>query len=718
MCVCRGGAALTRAGTCRMRDGGLISRVKRTRTLPPTLWAAWHVWVAALVVFGFVGSAHAEPGMRLPDFPGLLEEIESGQKGIEAAKRLNQDGNNGKQGKNDYRGGSDQAPATNMVTLFNKILYGQGKDFDKWYSPHLRDIQYPTLARLFVASHRGQSGVADMWPGFFCLECRNGLGGKKTACPICQPPFGCAGQEWYDKDLRWECCGTLGEGTRAYRDLVLDTNFKICCVEEKFKNASTEEISCNRPDGTGWAGLFEYYYPTTVMGWENDRTTTMIASKAEVQSCLAKTRPLMEQKGVNWVDQAIKRNLDQVEKLQSDGAGGGSVPAPGGDSGAAGLRSKIQEDIRDVRPKDRDLQFADSLQGAGLTMRVNFPAMDGGFRRQLALQFCMHEDQFMKIMDQREDPLQRPYGSLETIPIWANYCEQGATLMTNPDESLKLGNPDGTATNLGRGTKKWKEDPLFCQRINAKDNPFLKEFFGEVLAKSGGAASGFNALNPGEHGFTCREGGKLNGSLAPVTMYRHAAVERRTAIGDLALGFLVAGGIYYPTMADMTSPTDMTSKDKKSFYKRFEPQPYSKQFGMFSGMPFKGVGMNERNYGCRPVQGEDYSAAGANNRSDRLYISDVTHQDVFTQEIINNPGGKEFNRYVQDWAEPSAQNKITHRGLDENSSNYAAAFRIFATCPKGFVRWRHNDPLTNDLTVSPVCGEENLGGAHSPIGGR
>ncbi len=684
-------------------------------------FSTWLLALSTLCILTLPAGLHAQPGMRLPDFPGMLQEVESGEKGIEAAKRLEQE----KQRKNKYRGGSEEPPLANMMKLYDKILMkGPGDpSADKWYSPHLRDTQYWPFARGVVAQRRAESGLASWWYGFFCIECRNGLGGKKSACPFCQPDFfGCPGQEWYDKDLRWECCSTLGDGTRAYRDFVQDSNFKICCVKEEFKDASTEEISCKFPKGDGWAGLFEYYYPTIALGWENDRTTTMIASKQEVQKCLGETRPLMEQNGVDWVDKAIKKNLEQVEKLQSDGDGAPTPGAPGVGS-TAEVRSKIQEDIQDVRPKDEELQFADSLQGAGLTMRINLPAMRAEYRRQVALAYCMREDQLMKIMDTQEDPIQRQDKRYEQIPIWANYCKEGATLMTNPDESLKLFNLDGTPTNLALGTLKWKQDPLFCQRINAQNNPFMKEFFGGVLEKSGGAASGFDALNPGAHGFTCREGGKLNGSLAPVSMYRHAAVERRTAIGDLALGFLIAGGIYSPSMADSPLMNGGLPRDARSYYKRFEPQAYSKLFGVFSGKQFVGGGSNEKNQGCRPVQGENYEAGGASNRSDRLYISDVTHKDVFTQEIIDNPPGegrqgddKEFNRYVQEWAQPSGQNKITNRGLDEKSSNYAAAFRIFATCPKGFVRWRHNDGLTRALTIDPVCGEEFLGGSHSPIG--
>ena len=668
---------------------------------------------------------HAQPVIRTPNYTAVSREIDSGEKGLEAAKQLEKE----KRGQNTYRGGapSPEPPEMNMMRLFDKILMkGPGDpSADKWYSPHLRDSQYSPLDRTSVAEHRAQSGLAAWWYGFFCIQCVNGLGGPKTACPFCQEDFfGCPGQSWDEpKDVDWECCDQklFGRGTSQYIDFQQDSNFKICCVREGEQNLSTEKLSCRYPDGTAWAGLFEYYYPTIALGWENDRTTTMIASKGEVQDCLKKARPIMERQEVNWVEQAIKRNLDQVNKLQGDG-GEPATPGVEPGAGAEDLRSKIEEDVKDVRPKgeNEDLQFADSLQGAGLTMRVNFPAMAETYRRTVAQAFCMHKDQLLKIMDPASDPLQKPYADLKKIPIWANYCPEGVALMTNPDESLKLWNIDGTPTNLALGTAKWKQDPLFCQRINALKNPHMLENFGGVLAKSWGVAEGFDALNPGAHGFTCEMGGKLNGSLAPVSMYRHAAIERRTAIGDLALGFLIAGGVAAPGMADpLGSDQLLVPRNVKSYYKRFEPQPYSfTTFKIFSGKQFVGGGINERGQACRPVQGERFEQGASQNRSDRLYISDVTHKDVFTQEVIDkdNQGGKGFDRYVHEWANPPAQDKIANRGLNEKSSNYAAAFRIFATCPKGYVRWRHNDPSTRQATIDPVCGEENLGGAHAPIG--
>jgi hypothetical protein len=323
----------------------------------------------------------------------------------------------------------------------------------------------------------------------------------------------------------------------------------------------------------------------------------------------------------------------------------------------------------------------------------------------------------MKIMDATEDKLQKSGGngtwqSLDkNIPVWSNYCPKGVELMTNPKMSA-LNNVDGTPTKFTEGMRIWKDDPMFCQRMNAEQNANLlmpnvdTSKIGEVIKKSG--ADGYN----GQVGYTCRDGGKLNGSMVPVELYRHAAVERRTAIADHALGFLIAGGLA-EGMIDGT----------KSYYKRFEPQPYSlkvaEPFQTFIGTKWDGQTQdggkkNELKKDCQKLSGKDFRGQ---NKSDQLYISDFTNKS-FTQDPINESDQKgEFNRYVQGWAKGSKeeQKEITSRGLDEKSSNYAAPFRIFATCPKGYLRWRpkedeHNAGIFKNLNNN--CREENFGGPH------
>jgi hypothetical protein len=137
----------------------------------------------------------------------------------------------------------------------------------------------------------------------------------------------------------------------------------------------------------------------------------------------------------------------------------------------------------------------------------------------------------------------------------------------------------------------------------------------------------------------------------------------------------------------------------------------------FIGTQFQGGGTNELGESCPSVSGENLRFAGS--KSDRLFISDKTNK-AFDQEIIeaeDSKGG--INRYREEWGkDPESGSKIAARGLDKESQNYAAPFRIFATCPKGFKRWRpqpadgHNLALIEN--VNRYCREENFGGSPSP----
>jgi hypothetical protein len=461
----------------------------------------------------------------------------------------------------------------------------------------------------------------------------------------------------------------------------------MCCVREGEENASSEYIAAMHPDGDGWAGLWEYYYPTLALGWENDRTTSMIVDQAKVQQCVAASDSIMEG-AQQWVTGAISRNLQ---------AAGG---APSGN-----IQQKVQDSIQGVRPKDQKLRFTDSLQSEGLTLRVNLAAMDPQQRQNTAKRFCMHPKQFDKLMNPADDQLQlgggRDLQSLDNIPVWSNYCPQGVELMTNPNNSSQLRNLDGTPTDLSAGMKAWQVDPMYCQKMNLTNvNMFITGLGRAALQSPGGFQSQESV------GYTCLDGGKLNGSMVPVELYRHAAVERRTAITDHALGFLIAGGVA-PTM----------TAGKRSYYKRFEPQPYSKEMPYelqtFIGTQFQGGGTNELGDSCSSVSGENYRYAGS--KSDRLYISDVTNK-AFDQEIVQAGDAKGgVNRYREEWGkDQQSAAKIAARGLDKESQNYAAPFRIFATCPQGYKRWRpkpddtHNQALI--YNVNMYCREENFGG--------
>jgi hypothetical protein len=72
----------------------------------------------------------------------------------------------------------------------------------------------------------------------------------------------------------------------------------------------------------------------------------------------------------------------------------------------------------------------------------------------------------------------------------------------------------------------------------------------------------------------------------------------------------------------------------------------------------------------------------------------------------------DINKYVQDWADQQKE-KIRNRGLDDKSQNYAAAYRIMATCPSGMVVWEppqdeHNAELI--ANIKNFCRDENHGG--------
>lgn len=612
--------------------------------------------------------------------------------GQAASQRLSQEQ------PNQYRGGkgvgSMQAVQQNMKDLFEKILIngkGDGKA-DKWYSPHLRDISGTQENRDLEAGIRGKTAPMS----FMRIWCEWGWPDVyEAACPVINRWSGRPGCRWHEDQAGggggpnshrpWNSCDS--PATTEYLKLTQTSNFKMCCVREGIdENASSEYIAAEHPDGSGWAGLWEYFYPTEALGWENDRTTTMIVDQQKVQSCVAQSDSLMES-AQDWVTGAINRNIQ---------AAGGQ---PSGK-----IQQTVQDSMRSVRPKDQKLRFSDSLQSEGLTLRVNLAAMDPEQRTKTAERFCMHPKQFHKLMDPRYDTLQLGGGeslqSLDNIPVWSNYCPQGVELMTHP-ESSRMRNLDGTPTDFILGMNAWQADKMFCQKMNLSNVNMFITGLGRAALQSPGAFQSQASV-----GYTCLDGGKLNGSMVPVELYRHAAVERRTAITDHALGFLIAGGNYPP----------MTG-GQRSYYKRFEPQPYSKSLPpdlqTFIGTSFSGGGTNELGQDCPSVSGENYQHSGS--KSDRLFISDKTNQ-AFDQEIVqadDKKGG--INRYREEWGkDQQSAAKIAARGLDKESQNYAAPFRIFATCPAGYKRWRpkpedgHNQALIEN--INRYCREENFGG--------
>jgi hypothetical protein len=544
----------------------------------------------------------------------------------------------------------------NMRDLFEKLLSDAGSEIDKHYSPHLRDILVEGWDRFLHAWIRANAGTEYSFWGCF------------GACPGCG---------WIDWDYTGQCCNGP---TEAYGGLMLDHNFKTCCVRNGEENWTEEQIACAHPMGDGWAGLFEFYFPATVIGWENDRTTTMIVEKEKVNQCVEAADPLMEgSEAVEWVADAIAKNLDEV---------GGPVAVPGRESNPRGeIENNVRDVIKAVRPQDKKLRFTDSLQGEGLTMRVNFATMDPIERRLLAWEFCMHPDQFMKIMDPQEDPYQKvplgsgtSFGMLQAIPVFANYCENGVRLMTSVWESAFLKPVDGTPTDLSKGflAGYLGVGPMYCQAMHARDNSYLTQEQRQVILQSGTAP-----LDEQMVGYSCRNNGQSWVGLSPVALHRTAQVERRAP--EHALAFAIAGGLFEKD----------TQATKKSYYKRFEPMPYSQQAKIFSGKPFEAAPMgmaNEMGLPCkRTLNGESYQGK---NMPDQWYISDKTHN--FVQDTI-----QDWNKFYSEW---TTDGNTPKRGLDDKSQNYAAMSRIFASCPLGYKPWKGKH--SND--AQRACGSEKL----------
>lgn len=574
--------------------------------------------------------------------------------GEEAADKLKQE----KGGKNTFRvdpqsgsGGvsSEKDVLKYMQELFAKIYLDPEKktedkpELDKWFSPHLRDLNISEGVRGNHASIRAQAG--NPYTGYGCY----------SACPNCS---------WLDDHRSPFCCGLP---TNVYADFKTPSNFKGCCVRKGEEGMSLEDIACLHPDGTGWAGLFEYYFPTTAIGWESQRGTTMIATDKQVKQCMESSKQMMENS--DWITTAIQKGAES-----SDG----------------GISGKVADSIQGIRQnqKDPSLTFTDSLQGGGLTMRVNFAHMDPAERRALAEEFCMHPDQFMKLMDPLWDKKQIGGGNslaaLQALPIWANYCPQAVQLMTNPDETNRVENTEGTKTDFKKGMSAYKREPLYCQMMNVRANPIGGEFLKEGVLKNQGSGM----FSEDSVGYTCRTGTQQEGGfstrMVPVTLHSTAKIDPRTL--DHAIPFLIAGGYYKGEM----------SNGLMSIYKRFEPMPYSQLFQMFTGQKWVGGGTNELNQPCRSYEGEDYTGK---DKPDQLFISDVNHKP-FTQEQV-----QEFKKYDREWADKQPEN-FHSRNFNESVLNYGAAFRIFATCPAGYVRWRgaHHEDYRG------ACGEENFGG--------
>lgn len=617
---------------------------------------------------------------------GVARLSQVAAQGSSPAERLKQE----KSGKNIYRGGVPDAFAAkaNMEELFDKILIsgpGDGKA-DKWYEPHLRDQMIDPFNR-FLESYRVRGKtrpIKDVW--FLCLFSPPGsIEPDYTACPLgaCGEPHVWHGEPFSNHRPLSAC---FGDPTTPYKQLLQDQNFKACCVRQAHKNWTSEQIAAEHPNGDGWAGIFEVFYPWGALGWENDRTTSMIVEKSTIDKCVQDADKVMEGSDAReWVRDGIMRNYKTAK---------GSSPSQ------AEVDAVIKDVITKVRPTDKELRFADNLDGEGITVRLNLATLVREYRQKLAARVCGWPNQFDKLLVPGQDPFQSEGGGLDLqslagSKIFSNYCPEGVDLMLAAREGpgQRIQNTDSTPTDLAKGYAAWKRDPVYCQAKNIANASLRQSGIADVIQKIG-AGGGLLV----DDGGSCLPGANLNYSMVPV-FYRTSRVERRTDIGGRIMGALIAASLA-PGM----------SNGNKSVMKHFEWQPYTmkrnQQYQTFVGRPFKGGANNELRQPCPQLSG---SGLQYKNKSDRLYISNVTHQP-FTQEIIDESNN--IDKYVQDWAVAWRKQQIASRGLDEMSQNYAAVFRPVAVCPSGMTRWEppmdeHNEGLSVNLTT--FCREEYFG---------
>lgn len=453
---------------------------------------------------------------------------------------------------------------------------------DRLISPHLRDTS-AGVQRSGHVHRRSQAGELS--------------GVLQDACPRTE-------RGWSDPDRESErCCGV---DTSRYALLREDHSFKTCCVRREEEQLSEEEIACRHPDGTGWAGLFEFFYPTEVVGWGAATGESLLLDPELRAGCAA----------------------DSAAAAETEG-------------GAAHTRN-------------------DAI------VRINVALLDPRYREQVARDMCLHPQQFMKLLD--PDPAENafqlpPEGRgvaglqmLRTAPVFAPFCRYGAILAQDAQESAKLGNFDadfyagvgGTpenATDLARGYDRGGARPGGVCGVAeaAKATPAVGTLRGVVEGVDPARAAEARAAQVGHSCRILSDGTRV--PLSPVVRRGRAGAPEEAQ--SHAMAAVIAAGVYAPALADPAA--------RRSVFPRFEPREYY----AFTGRPFSGAqGENEQRIECRTVAGDTLSDGAA--RADRW------------QELDLGTHGR-----------------------------YATPLRIFAACPKGWVRWRGKGS-------EGVCGEEKL----------
>jgi hypothetical protein len=372
--------------------------------------------------------------------------------------------------------------------------------------------------------------------------------------------YGACGQcDWQDADRVQACCGVQ---TEAYANLSDDSNFKTCCVRDGEEDLSEEEIACRHPTGDGWAGLYEYYYPVNALEWNSQPATTSLATAEIVRKCVEESDAMM------------------------------SVAMSGG--------------------PNEEKSFTQQKKGEGaLTEAVNVSSMSPAKRRELARYYCMHDEQFLKLIDPEEDPLQRGGGKrvedfLQSIPLWANYCPAAVKLMVDPDETALIHNIDETPTDLFRGLLASRKDANIC----AEQGGWTGEKVAGCLPDPADPGKDLYQMSPVTFG--------QPGEYAPTPYQR-------------AVQFAVAGGYYKGGMVT----------GERRFYKPFEPRPYTDSVALFRGRRVEGGGSNELGRVCGVYKGKDLTKT---NQPDKIFTSSAStpskvHYWAAFRAFATCPGG-------------------------------------------------------------------------------
>lgn len=424
--------------------------------------------------------------------------------------------------------------------IYRPILDPHEDGFDAWFSPHLRDLSVDTPSRNAHAYRRAEAGV-----------------GSAELASIGQCYGACGKCDWEGPDRPQACCGVQ---TESYANMIEDSNFKACCVRIGEETMSEEEIACRHPTGDGWAGLFEYYYPVNAIGWESEINRSVLAPKVKIQECVRETDSMMA--GSEWLERFVENSSTARAEVHSKAA----------------------------------IKFSDINQGQGaLTEVPHLAAMDPAKRREIARHFCMHEDQFMKLLDPEEDPLQKGGGVsaddlVKNIPLWATYCPTTVKLLTDPAQSYLIQNIDGTPTDLFQGMLMYRRNKNFCNAGNSDP-----EALNSIQKMSGFSCSNNNP----------------SASLVPLQI---ASLGQRTlSLRDRAEQLALASGYVKGQMAS----------EGRRYYKPYEPHSYTGQLRLFSGHRFEGRGYNELRHRCNEYEGDSYKGT---SQGDKLFESSYGDQ--------------------------------------------------------------------------------------------